>query len=58
MSRFWKITLGVTAAVGAVAICACCPAATAAVGKAAMLAAPSVCEIIDLEAVGPSNNLS
>lgn len=53
MSRFWKITLGVTAAVGAVAVCVCCPAATVAVGKVAMMLAPSVNEIIELEGHWP-----
>lgn len=53
MSNFWKITGVIAVGIGAVAVCAACPAVGAAVGKAAMLAAPSVCEIIDNEGYWP-----
>jgi len=53
MSKFWKVVTGITVAAGAVAVCVCCPGVSAAIGKAAMLAAPSVCEIIDNEGYWP-----
>lgn len=47
MSTFGKFLAGATAVVGGVVLCAIFPGAAAAVAKAAALAAPSVCEILD-----------